>query len=80
MKPAFIKPAYNGPTGHEVEPPVESKIPAGMSRAKHVALREIRKLALQEGIDLTMVDPSDSGDAPDADADEFSGPPFRREQ
>ena len=60
---------WNGPTGHDASSDNGSVIPAGLSRAKHIALREIRKLALQEGIDLTKVDPSDSGDASDTDTD-----------
>ena len=70
--PGPAKPLWNGPTGHEVSGLNGTTVPQGMSRAKHIALREIRKLALQEGIDLTIVDPSDSGDAPDADADALS--------
>ena len=70
--PDPIVATWNGPTGHEVESRPVTVPPAGTLRAKQLALREIRKIALQEGIDLTKIDPSDSGDAPDADADGLS--------
>ena len=68
--PQPIAPALLGPTGHEVDnSKPQAKVPVEISRATHLALKELRKLALTDGVDLTTLVSDGSGDASDTDTD-----------